>query len=273
MVDSTKAELLDTLLSGTTSDESLLSFSNIEEAKNLFECGRSLFIKSHSTDLFTDSEGSLAAFEAHTSHCSTLLLKFSTALQRLSESKGPFLTKKEDIAISVLQLHVLSAHVSLYVKQRPPISPSQWDNAMLQMEEIIVLCKKIISSITTPDDTQKAQTTFCLDMGIIIPLYTVASQSLDYLMRRKAIDLLRSTSRQEGLWNSLLVAKAAERIMEIEESLLRGTSASTMSLELASTPSLKPFFELDAKGCRLRYLQRGKVVNQYIQVVEDIFSW
>jgi hypothetical protein len=215
---------------------------------------------------------SLAAFEAHINHYVTLLSKFSLALQKFLESKRPFLTQKEGIAISVLQLHVLNAYVSLYVDQLPPKFLSQWDKVMPQMEEILVLSEKIISS-TSPDDDQRAQTTFCSDTGIIVPLYTVASQCQDPLMRRKAIALLRSTSRQEGLWNSLLVAKAAERILEIKESMWDETNACTNCPDLARSPTFKPFFELDAKGGRLRYSQRGKGADAYFNVVEEVFSW
>ncbi|KAE8447144.1 hypothetical protein EG329_011128 [Mollisiaceae sp. DMI_Dod_QoI] len=176
------------------------------------------------------------------------------------------MTQKENIGTSVLQLHVLSAHVSLHVENLPPNFPTQWDKVMPQMKEILALGEKIIAS-TSPDDQRAQTTSFCLDMGIIIPLYTVASQCQDPLLRRRAITLLRSTSRQEGLWNSLLVAKAAERIMEIEESTLDETNGCTSGPDLARSPKVKPFFELDAKGGRLRYFQGGQ------GVVEEVFSW
>jgi hypothetical protein len=257
-------------LSGATYEDIPLSFSSIEEAKNIFEYGRCLFVNSHGAQLSCDSVNSLTAFEAYINRVATLLSKFSLALQKFLESKGPFLTQKEDIAISVLQLHVLNAYISLYVP--PPKFPSQWDKVMPQMEEILVIGEKIISS-TSPDDDQRAQTTFCLDIGIIVPLFTVASQCQDPLMRRKAIALLRSTSRQEGLWNSLLVAKAAERIMEIEESMLEETNACINYPDLAISPNIKPFFELDAKGGRLRYLQRGQGADAYFNVVEEVFNF
>lgn len=273
MVDGDKFKLHEKAFSGATYDDIPLSFSNIEEAKNVFEYGRSLFVSSHTAQLSCDPVNSRAAFEAHINRCATLLSKFSLALQRLLESKRPFLTQKEDIAISVLQLHTLSAHVSLHVEHLPPNFPPQWDKVISQMKEILVLGEKIILS-TAPSNGHGAQiTSFCLDMGIIIPLYTVASQCQDPTIRRKAIALLRSTSRQEGLWNSLLVAKAAERIMEIEESMLEKTHACTNYPDLSGSSSFKPFLELDAKGGRLRYIQRvpGAVTHQ--NVAEEVFSW
>lgn len=273
MVDSDKLKLQEKLLSGATYEEIPFSFSSIEEAKNIFEYGRCLFMNGHDAQLPSgpvNSLAALAALDAHIDRVATLLSKFSLALQKFSESKGPFLTQKEDIAISVLQLHVLNAYVSLYVL--PPKFPSQGDKVMPQMEKILVFGEKVISS-TSPDDGQRAQTTFCLDIGIVVPLYTVASQCQDPSMRRKAITLLRSTSRQEGLWNSLLVAKAAERIMELEESMLEETNACTNCPDLARSPNVKPFLELDAKGGRLRYLQRGQGADAYFEVVEEVFSY
>jgi hypothetical protein len=275
VVDSDKFKLQEKLLSGPTFEDIPLSFSSIEEAKNFFEYGRCLFMNSHGGHLSYDPVpvNSLAAFEgseAHINHAATLLSKFSLALQKFSESKGGFLTQKEDIAISVLKLHVLNAYVSLYVL--PPKFPSQWDKAMPQMEEMLMLGEKIIS-LTSLDDGQRAQTTFCLDVGIIVPLFTVATQCQDLSMRRKAIVLLRSTSRQEGLWNNLLTAKAAERILEIEESMLEETNACTNFPDLARPASVKPFFELDANGGRLRYLQRGQGADEYFNMAEEVFRY
>src|ERR1700750_2571706 len=105
VVDIDNFKLHENLLSGATDDNIDLSFPNIEEAKNIFEYGRCLFIQSHGAQQSCNPVDSLAAFEAHINRCTNLLSKFSLELQRFLELKGPFLTQKEDIAISVLRLH------------------------------------------------------------------------------------------------------------------------------------------------------------------------
>jgi hypothetical protein len=59
--------------------------------------------------------------------------------------------------------------------------------------------------------------TFSLDTGIILPLYVVATKCRHPTNRRRSIALLKSTPRQEGVLDSLLTGRVAERLAEIEE--------------------------------------------------------
>lgn len=58
---------------------------------------------------------------------------------------------------------------------------------------------------------------FALDLGIVPPLFVVATKCRDRKLRREAIRLLMSSPRREGMWDSLLSGRAATWIMEIEE--------------------------------------------------------
>jgi hypothetical protein len=58
---------------------------------------------------------------------------------------------------------------------------------------------------------------FCLDMGLIPPLYYTAVKCRDPSLRRIAIDLLATYRRQEGLWEAWKQAKIAGYVMGIEE--------------------------------------------------------
>jgi hypothetical protein len=258
MIGSDKFKVYEMSLSEITDDDNPLSFSSIEEAKNFYEYGICLYTRSHIAQLSCDQENSHAAIEAHTALCASVLSKFSLALQKLTESRGPSFSPTESIAISVLRLHLLNSYVSFHVEFLPSTHQLPWDQFMPQMEEMVALGEKIISFTSANGD----QTSFCLDMGIIIPLYTVASKCRDYAIRRKAIALLRSTSRQEGLWNSWLVAKATERIVEIEESILEGTD------DGLDPASVHPILQLDGRGGKLQYVGQG---DEF--VVEEVFSW
>ena len=58
---------------------------------------------------------------------------------------------------------------------------------------------------------------FSADLGIVPPLYVVATKSRDRVLRRQAIQLLRSSARREGMWDSELVARIAMWVVDIEE--------------------------------------------------------
>lgn len=58
---------------------------------------------------------------------------------------------------------------------------------------------------------------FSADMGIVPPLYVVATKCRSPIIRRQAIQLLRSSSRREAMWDSELSARIGTWVMEIEE--------------------------------------------------------
>ncbi|KAK5993313.1 putative transcriptional regulatory protein C15D4.02 [Cladobotryum mycophilum] len=59
---------------------------------------------------------------------------------------------------------------------------------------------------------------FSADLGIVPPLFVVATKCRDPATRRQAIQLLQSSARREGMWDSELSARIGEWIMWMEES-------------------------------------------------------
>ncbi|KAJ3458508.1 hypothetical protein MRS44_012617 [Fusarium solani] len=59
---------------------------------------------------------------------------------------------------------------------------------------------------------------FAADLGIIAPLFVVATKCRDPGTRRQAIQLLRSSARREGMWDSEMVAHISTWVMKLEES-------------------------------------------------------
>jgi hypothetical protein len=58
---------------------------------------------------------------------------------------------------------------------------------------------------------------FALDLGIVPPLFVVATKCRDRKLRRDAISLLLSSPRREGMWDSILSGRVGQWIMNIEE--------------------------------------------------------
>jgi hypothetical protein len=75
---------------------------------------------------------------------------------------------------------------------------------------------------TAPTDiTSKPPTilkpTFSLSLGLISPLYITIARCRDPIIRRRALHLLYTCNRKEGIWDSRLAARVAQRILEVEE--------------------------------------------------------
>lgn len=75
-------------------------------------------------------------------------------------------------------------------------------------------------SHTTPpghSTATKRKPTFTLTLGIITPLWMTCSRCRDPYLRRRALQLLLSCNRKEGIWDSILTGRVAERVISIEE--------------------------------------------------------
>ncbi|ODA84043.1 hypothetical protein RJ55_02561 [Drechmeria coniospora] len=65
--------------------------------------------------------------------------------------------------------------------------------------------------------TPHIKPSFAADLGIVPPLFVVATKCRDPSLRRQAIQLLRSSARREGMWDSELAANIGHWIMQVEE--------------------------------------------------------
>ena len=245
-----------------------LSFSSIEEAKLIYEYGCSKFLSFKESLVSRNGAEAHAEFEAQLQYFLDLTARFSLALQAYVDSKGPFLTPKDDIASCVLQLHLMTTYIWLNIDKLPPGHSVGWEHFIPQVKEMILLGEKIIAFTSAGYEHASS---FCLDMGYVIPIFHVASQCQESTIRRQAIALLRSTSRQEGLWNSILVAKAAERIMEIQEEDLQDLKGCVGG---AKRSSIQPLLVIDKDGGRIRYTRQNYSAKGCMEeVVEEIFTW
>jgi len=71
---------------------------------------------------------------------------------------------------------------------------------------------------SSPDyTTRHLKPSFSADLGIIPPLFVVATKCRERRIRRAAIELLRSSPRREGMWDSELSARIGAYIAAVEE--------------------------------------------------------
>jgi hypothetical protein len=84
--------------------------------------------------------------------------------------------------------------------------PMEWEESKLSLSEV-AYCQSI----------SPLKKLFSIDLGIIAPLYILVSRCRDPAIRRRGLQLLASCNRREGIWDSTLTARVAERIIAIEE--------------------------------------------------------
>lgn len=193
---------------------------------------------------------------------------WSTAFEPLlSRRSSPGVTSQEKAAIAVLKMfHIMGQILFLMTFSA---SETQFDVFQPQFQMIVNLGMEVVGDEerraaekrcqdpTTcrhkdhiPDifggDTYIAnhiKPSFSADLGIVPPLYVVATKCRDPVTRRQAIQLLRSSSRREGMWDSELVARIGTWIMGIEEeqdTFVTPVHSRAGSFSDASGPSSQP---------------------------------
>lgn len=121
---------------------------------------------------------------------------------------------------------------------------------------------------------------FALDLGIVPPLFVVATKCRDRMLRREAIALLISTPRREGMWDSLLCGKVGEWIMEVEEQgmmefeIWNALSTSELVVESKRVMVKEILFDLQSRTATLRCGTRGTMDGDLdLRAGETHISW
>ena len=250
------------------------SFSSLSEARDAldylyYDCGHSMLGQAK-----RDDPGFFAIFEAWRRKYSDLLRRWSMAFDAFLELHGDTLKCKEREGVTVLQIQKVSAYITLHVERSTADDQTLWDIYCPLFEEMVTLAESIVKPTThsghrSPD----RKLSISLDKGIIGPLYEVVSRCRHPAIRRKAISLLRSASRQEGVWNALLTAKVAERVVEIEEEGLLDVTDCSDVPDWARISDVVPTFDHVGKRGILRYSRVGSAHEMVRSTKEEILEW
>jgi hypothetical protein len=141
--------------------------------------------------------------------------------------------------------------------------------AMLQHAEAVVKLS------VKHSQTSKPKAHFSLDTGIVFPLFCIATKCRHAAIRRRAIAILYSTSRQEGVMNSFMTAMIAERVVEIEEDGLDNPEFPEDVPNWKRIAGIDMDFDIEGRVATLRYLKwKGPNTSRRESVVEliDPFS-
>ncbi|KAI1138773.1 hypothetical protein F5Y05DRAFT_350454 [Hypoxylon sp. FL0543] len=169
------------------------------------------------------------------------LAGWSRAFEPILISRStPSKSSQEKTAIAVLKMNQIMGEILFYMTFSD--TELQFDAHLQQFKEIVSLAMEVVgdeerraAARRCPDplfchhqpphpDVFGGQCTarhikpsFSADLGIVPPLFVVATKCRDATTRRQAIQLLRTSSRREGMWDSELAAHIGMWIMTIEE--------------------------------------------------------
>ena len=202
-------------------------FSSLEEAQNSLYFHRNQCLRAASGLMSSAAYGKAVLMPSEPDFIDSHLkayrvlqdtfTKWASAFRAFLDSYSETLDSKSLLGAAVLKINLLITTLNLK-SLNVPTSDGSWDEDVQTCEEIVNLASTVIQMQNTCSRalSEKAPI-FSFDVSTTAPLYTIIHRCRDPSMRRKAIALLYSAPRQEGLWNSIATARACEKIMLVEE--------------------------------------------------------
>lgn len=194
------------------------TFHSLEEAYLSSDDLWDYFIRTlHSSDVGVDHR---ATETSPLQRCASKLNEWNATFKLFFEpySETRKYNSKEKIAISIIKISKIIGTIALETMASvDAASEKHWDDHYANFSAIITLANNIIDSSTSVEGEGGALDSFSLDTRVVGPLYFVACRCRHRILRRKAIFLLRSAKRLEGLWSSEMLAEIAEKVLVLEE--------------------------------------------------------
>ena len=148
-----------------------------------------------------------------------------------------------------------------------------WDEVIPMFDNLVTLAAAVIDSQKAADEKLLQKPIFQLDQSIIGPLFSVGHKCRDPIIRRKAISLLYSAPRQEGVWNSILTARACERIMNLEEEGLGEVKCAADIPDSRRISDVEVSFDLQARSCQVKMSRLRSRQSNVREPVTDMIEW
>lgn len=195
-----------------------LQFSSLAEAQyHLFEHTKWLFLLGEILE--TTEPINIHELLLSRSGCEDELTRWLTGLDCFLENSRHNGTWTHELQFAYNLLRVYHAITVAFCK--PPSLDSElfFDLHYLQFNTMLDLLESITSAASSVQAGQRppSKLLFSFELGVVLPLFIISTKCRDPKLRRRAIALLYSINRREGLWDSRGAAKVAETIMNMEE--------------------------------------------------------
>jgi hypothetical protein len=136
----------------------------------------------------------------------------------------------DESAVALLYIHhrVMTIWLAISISVEETIT----DLHTSSFKYIVDLATKVLPSLKSTT-THHDENDLCFDIQLIAPLFFVVMKCRIPSLRRQALEILRRSPPREGLWNTYIATKMAEKCIEVEErGLLEGMDVPPESTRL-----------------------------------------
>ncbi|KAL8921196.1 MAG: hypothetical protein Q9172_004158 [Xanthocarpia lactea] len=252
-------------------------FKSLEEARNSLDYQWTLYLQKavnfHYLSHLREGTESQEHRDANVdrSHFRAIFEKWMTAYQGFLDRNVASMNSKSLQGAMVVKIHAKFAAMHLELGTFQMLhDPMCWDKSLSVFEDLVDLAAAVIDAQNAADEKRLQKPVFQLDHSIIGPLFTVSHKCRDPYLRRKAISMLYSAPRQEGVWDSILTARVCERIMNLEEEGLGEVKTAADVPEWRRIIDIQVAFDLEARRGEIKFL---RLHSDARQSVIDVFEW
>lgn len=205
---------------------------------------------------------------------SDIVKEWLSAFQAFLQKRGKSLDNKSLQAARTLEITHCFCKIYLELSTVNVMTDeTAWDRFTPDHEHIVELASLIVKSNASEHISQKQGPEFCLDVNIVPPLYGVAHRCRDPVVRRKAISVLYAAPRQEGVWDSVLTARVAEKVMDIEEEGLGNVTCAADVPDWARLSDVDVKFDLQGRLGTVKYSRRRSQHEKVREALMETVEW
>lgn len=242
-------------------------FSSLEEARNSLD-----YLWCVTTTWFEEFEASKGNLEGRHGSREALCKRYhewTMALNGFLGGSKPigFMAAKGVTCLRIIQR---TAEILLgKFAAEAPFAEITWDRFLDDHREVLRLAESVLEPCPSIPNSARMQPDFSLDMSLVAPLYLIASRCRDPETRRRAISLLYSLQRVEGIWSSVVAARVAERFLALEEAGLGYITQPSDVPEETRIALLSATFVAATRSLTICYARQGSIND----CTQEVFEW
>ncbi|KAL8767924.1 MAG: hypothetical protein Q9209_005712 [Squamulea sp. 1 TL-2023] len=256
-------------------------FQSLEEARNSLDYQLNICIQRDFVNDFVkhfkegiESQEQRDAYDIDRTRFRSAFRRWSTAFQVFLDENVAAMDSKSLQGAMVLKLNAKMATMHLDVSTSQLLyDQTCWDSIIPVFEDLADLAAAIIDAQKAANERLFQKPIFQLDHSIIGPLFNVAHKCRDPHLRRRAISLLYSAPRQEGVWDSILTARVCERIMNLEEEGLGEVRCAADVPDWRRISDIQVTFDLQARRGEITMSRLRSCYSNVREPVTDIVEW
>ncbi|KAL8789341.1 MAG: hypothetical protein Q9195_006868 [Heterodermia aff. obscurata] len=249
-------------------------FTTLDEARNCFEYNYNGLVKFFKNIEDNETPGA-DEHETRREFWYNQLEKWDRAFEAFLGKPSTQLTPKAQQAALALKItHRVGKMHLRHTVSSVLHDDMTWDLHPQEGEDIVQFAEALLAlDETTRGSPGQRKVEYSLDMSLVGAVYVVAHKYRDPILRRRAIAILKNANRQEGIWDSAIAAKVAERIVAVEEGAVGTVSSFRDVPDWARIHGLSVKFDKQARKGDFSYIRPISQQHRSLEVFTETIYW